>query len=720
MTAKRIYLAVGLLLLCAWTALAAAPTYLPILPNCTGIVMGNGSAPINCSNTAVAANNAELAALPVSVGRTARRLGFATAGDGGEELYAYSSSPCSLNGGNGDNGSQVKSNNGGCWLNDLRRPQRLRIYGARGDNSNDDTAAMNAAFAAVCSKSGGVSPWQAAGRIEPEVGVFVVSNMISIPCNGAVFRGSGNGNTASGNLDYRNTVIRIAPSFPANTTLFAYTSTTSDYGSGLDIGEFSIDATSEPASSWLFDISWVQHAKVHDISILSPTNILKEVGGAINLMENVSTLNQTGVGVDFSGDSSGCSAVFVGGIASGVLTVASMTSGTINSDNGNAARFVFLPNTPASYTTVQSQTSGTTGGVGVYQIFYNGALATTLNVNAGTTMYASDIGGCNKRADLLRLRNVSFNISGATSSGGGICINYHNFAQTLTVDHMVCESPYIGINEFCDASQGNFGQTCPAFFRCFDCQIEGAAYRDINSSDTQDEEYGGMTYLLGLGAGSGDIAAAFYNTNFQQCPTQLTPGVYTQGLRFHGGRVGNSARQNMFIAKCEFDVHDTHFFLSGLANSAYPSIEVAQNATAITGLTSVTTTATATVPTTVGLITGQQVTVSGATPSAYNGTYAIVVTSPTTFTYTFAGGTSPATGSPQIAFPTYSGLIHHNILCEVSGQQPNGLTMSGITIDSGVLNTTIDHNIGRGCNAAAHLVTDNTGQLSNVIDRNYP
>ncbi|MBY5587898.1 hypothetical protein HFO49_10465 [Rhizobium leguminosarum] len=63
-------------------------------------------------------------------------------------------------------------------------------------------------------------------------------------------------------------------------------------------------------------------------------------------------------------------------------------------------------------------------------------------------------------------------------------------------------------------------------------------------------------------------------------------------------------------------------------------------------LTSVGTTATATMATGLnGLETGQTVSISNATPTAYNGSYVITVTGANTFTYTFAGGTSPATGT---------------------------------------------------------------------------
>ncbi|WP_350223851.1 hypothetical protein [Rhizobium sp. CNPSo 3490] len=63
-------------------------------------------------------------------------------------------------------------------------------------------------------------------------------------------------------------------------------------------------------------------------------------------------------------------------------------------------------------------------------------------------------------------------------------------------------------------------------------------------------------------------------------------------------------------------------------------------------LTSVGTVATATIASGLnGLATGQTVSISGATPTAYNGSYVISVVDANTFTYNFAGGTSPATGT---------------------------------------------------------------------------
>lgn len=69
----------------------------------------------------------------------------------------------------------------------------------------------------------------------------------------------------------------------------------------------------------------------------------------------------------------------------------------------------------------------------------------------------------------------------------------------------------------------------------------------------------------------------------------------------------------------------------------------------ITALTNVTTTATlATTPTAHGLSTGNIITVSGATPAAYNGTFSVTVLTGSTLTYTMAsnpGGSASPVGS---------------------------------------------------------------------------
>jgi hypothetical protein len=62
-------------------------------------------------------------------------------------VYMSSGSACSLNGGNGDNGSQVKSSDGKCWLAkfDLAGAD-VRIWGVAFDGATDNTTALQSAF----------------------------------------------------------------------------------------------------------------------------------------------------------------------------------------------------------------------------------------------------------------------------------------------------------------------------------------------------------------------------------------------------------------------------------------------------------------------------------------------------------------------------------------------------------------------------------------------
>lgn len=68
-------------------------------------------------------------------------------------------------------------------------------------------------------------------------------------------------------------------------------------------------------------------------------------------------------------------------------------------------------------------------------------------------------------------------------------------------------------------------------------------------------------------------------------------------------------------------------------------------------ITSVGTTATATIADTSTMVDGSVVTISGADQTEYNGDYEITIVNSTEFTYTFAGsGTSPATGTIKVNF----------------------------------------------------------------------
>lgn len=84
---------------------------------------------------------------------------------------------------------------------------------------------------------------------------------------------------------------------------------------------------------------------------------------------------------------------------------------------------------------------------------------------------------------------------------------------------------------------------------------------------------------------------------------------------------------------------------SVIAGNGRDRILIASQAYASITLTSAATTATATSSAPHPFSTGETVIIAGSTIAAYNGSYVITVTGATTFTYTFAGGASPATGN---------------------------------------------------------------------------
>jgi hypothetical protein len=83
------------------------------------------------------------------------------------------------------------------------------------------------------------------------------------------------------------------------------------------------------------------------------------------------------------------------------------------------------------------------------------------------------------------------------------------------------------------------------------------------------------------------------------------------------------------------------------------NIASTSTAQTISSITYVTTTATLTTAIAHGLLTGNKVTIAGASPAAYNGTYTITVTGATTFTYTMAsnpGANATTVGSYTVLY----------------------------------------------------------------------
>lgn len=83
----------------------------------------------------------------IALGPRVMRAGFYSAGDGGAAVYTWNTSNCAAP----DNGAQVQpSNVTGCWIADFSAiPANPIVWGAKGDGTTDDSAAINAALSAT-------------------------------------------------------------------------------------------------------------------------------------------------------------------------------------------------------------------------------------------------------------------------------------------------------------------------------------------------------------------------------------------------------------------------------------------------------------------------------------------------------------------------------------------------------------------------------------------
>lgn len=113
----------------------------------TGVVQFSSPPTVNGSAIyPTVSNNSGLQGLSTVTTSTVTRLGFTTAGDAPPLTYTASASACSLNSGAGDNGSQVQSANGKCWIASFPSGRvDVREFGAKPDGATNDTSAMQAA-----------------------------------------------------------------------------------------------------------------------------------------------------------------------------------------------------------------------------------------------------------------------------------------------------------------------------------------------------------------------------------------------------------------------------------------------------------------------------------------------------------------------------------------------------------------------------------------------
>lgn len=134
------------------TSSVGSPTALAV-PSCSATgsaltwVSGTGFGCAAVASTPVAATNAALKTVSTASTNQISRLGFSALGDTPPLLYTASASVCSLNSGAGDNGSQVQSADGLCWIASFPgAPLDVTEWGVKADGLTDNTTALQAAW----------------------------------------------------------------------------------------------------------------------------------------------------------------------------------------------------------------------------------------------------------------------------------------------------------------------------------------------------------------------------------------------------------------------------------------------------------------------------------------------------------------------------------------------------------------------------------------------
>lgn len=161
----------ALLLLLAGSAHAQSPAIFA-----TPCFQGGTCNFIGTNITSQVPTNAALKALTAGQYNVVYRAGFNSAGDGGGAIYNWSASQCSVNGGAGDNGSQVQPNNGaGCWIAAFGSDIDVRVFGATGNGSSSDSAAISAAATAANAAGGRKLRFPATGH------AYVLGTGVTLP-----------------------------------------------------------------------------------------------------------------------------------------------------------------------------------------------------------------------------------------------------------------------------------------------------------------------------------------------------------------------------------------------------------------------------------------------------------------------------------------------------------------------------------------------------------
>jgi len=148
--------------------------------------------------------------------------------------------------------------------------------------------------------------------------------------------------------------------------------------------------------------------------------------------------------------------------------------------------------------------------------------------------------------------------------------------------------------------------------------------------------------------GSADVA--FTSADQTVTLTNSNTAQTARNLRLNLTGTSGGARQLILGSGCQ--IEKLYLINNGLAD-AVTVINTSYSGVAVSTITFVTTTATATTSSNHGLTTNQTIVMTGCTPAAYNGTFVVTVTGLTTFTYTMLS--TPASNATVVGSYTTPG-----------------------------------------------------------------
>jgi len=146
--------------------------------------------------------------------------------------------------------------------------------------------------------------------------------------------------------------------------------------------------------------------------------------------------------------------------------------------------------------------------------------------------------------------------------------------------------------------------------------------------------------------GSADVA--FSSADQTITLTNTNAAQTARNLRLNLTGTSGGARQLTLGSGCQ--IEKLYLINNGLAD-AVTVLNASYSGVAVSTITFVTTTATATTSSNHGLTSGQTIVMTGCTPAAYNGTFIVTVTGLTTFTYTMLSNPG-ANASPVGSYTT--------------------------------------------------------------------